>query len=93
MFYFNEKHFRSELKYLRQLFHQNNGYSHWLITRVFQKLNEDLMRQYSEEPLPCISMLIVVKKQRFSLPYSGQKNLHACKIFKKPILREHCYYT
>ena len=34
----NEKHLHSELTYLRKAFHQSNGYPHWFINTVFDKI-------------------------------------------------------
>ena len=41
MVFSNEENLHSELEYLRKVFHQNNGFIHWFINRVFVKVQDD----------------------------------------------------
>ena len=53
----NEKHLYSELKYLPKVFHQNNGYPHWFINRVFDKVQDDFGRQKTVKSYTAVILL------------------------------------
>ena len=78
----NEKHLHSELKYLRKVFHQNNGYPHWFINRVFDKVQNDFTRQQTVDPLPDTAVFNNVRKQTLLLPYAAQNGRTLVKSLK-----------
>ena len=78
----NEEHLHSELKYVRNVFRQNNGYPHWFINRVFDKVQDDFMRQQTVESLPDTAVLNDIRKQAFLLSYAGQSGCTFLKLLK-----------
>ena len=64
----NEKHLHSELKYLWDVFHQNNSYPYGFINSVFDKVQDDFTRQQTVAPLPDTDVLNDVRKQTLLLP-------------------------
>ena len=64
----HEKLLHSKLKYFRKVFHQNNGYPHWFINRVFDKVQDDFTRQQTVYPLPETVVLNDARKQTLLLP-------------------------
>ena len=77
----NEKH-HSELKYLRKVFHQNNSYPHWFISRVFDKVQDDFTRQQTVYSLPATAALNDARKQTLLLPYAGKNGCTLVKSLK-----------
>ena len=78
----NEKHLYSELKYLRIVFYQKNGYTQWFINRVFDKVQDDFIRQQKVEPLPDTAVLNDVRKQTLLPSYAGQNGYTLVKSLK-----------
>ena len=78
----NEKHLHSELKYLRKIFHQNNGYPHWFIDRIFDKVQDDFTKQETVDSLPDTAVLNDVRKQTLLPPYAGQNGCTLVKSLK-----------
>ena len=75
----DENHLHLELKYLRKVFHQNNGYQHCFINRVFGKVKNDFTRQQTLEPLQDTAVLNDVRKQTLLQRYAGQ---NCCTLVK-----------
>ena len=75
----DENHLHLELKYLRKVFHQNNGYQHCFINRVFDKVKNDFTRQQTLEPLQDTAVLNDVRKQTLLQRYAGQ---NCCTLVK-----------
>ena len=61
----NEKHLYSELKYIRKVFPQKNGYPHWFINRVFDKVQDDFTRQKTVKPLPDTAVLNAICRPKW----------------------------
>ena len=78
----NEKHLHSELKYLRKVFHQNNGYPHWFINRVFDKVPDDFTRQQTVYPLSETAVLNDTRKQTLLLPCAEKSGCTLVKSLK-----------
>ena len=78
----NERHLHSELKYLWNIFHQNNGYPRWLINTVFDKVQDDFTRQQTVDPLLDASVLNDARKQTFLLPYAGKNGCTFVRLLK-----------
>ena len=72
----NEKHLHSELKYLRKFFHQNNGYPHLFINRVFDKVQDDFKRQQTADSLSNTAVLNDARKQTLLLHILGKIGAH-----------------
>ena len=58
----------------------NNSY--WFINRVFDKVQDDFMRQQTVEPLSDTAVLNDVRKQKLLLPYAGQSGCILVKSLK-----------
>ena len=58
----------------------NNSY--WFINRVFDKVQDDFMRQQTVEPLPDTAVLNDVTEQKLLLPYAGQSGSILVKSLK-----------
>ena len=68
--------------YLQKVFHQNNGYTHWFINRVFNKVQDDFTRQKTVKPLLDTAVLNDVRNPTLLLPYAGENGCALVKSLK-----------
>ena len=76
----NDNYLKLELKYLRKVFHERNGYPHWFITKV---MNEVKRLNIPREHFQGINENEngVTNTRTPILPYTGEKG---CSIVRSP---------
>ena len=76
----NDSYLKSKLKYLRKVFHEQNGYPHWFITKV---MNEVKRLNIPREHFQGINKNEngVASTQTLILPYADEKG---CSVVRSP---------
>ena len=82
----NNSYLKSELKYLQKVFHEQNGYPHWFITKVKNEVKRlNIPREHFQEINGNENG--VTSKRTLILPYVGEKGCSIVRSLDKQLKR------
>ena len=82
----NDSYLKLELKHLRKVFHERNGYPHWFITKVMNEVNRSNIPRGHFQGINK-NENGVINKRTLILPYAGEKGCSIARSLKKQLKR------